>query len=170
MMRQLDNINSQVNPHFLFNSLNNLSALTHKDPEGAYQFVQELSSVYHYMFKVNDMQLVILEEELSFLRSYAHLLDIRHGEGFLLHTEIDSGLLDYKLPPLTLQLLIENAVKHNKVLHKQPLRVQVHTNTAGKLVVSNNLQRKTSGVQSTKMGLKNIAKKISPPEPAGYGG
>jgi hypothetical protein len=161
MMQQLDNLNSQVNPHFLFNSLNSLSALIHEDPEGADQFVQELSNVYRYMLKVNNMKLVTLEEELSFLRSYEHLLHIRHGEGFSLHTEIDPCVLDQKLPPLTLQLLIENAVKHNKALRSQPLRVQVQTVASGKLVVRNNLQRKTSGVQSTKMGLKNIARKYA---------
>lgn len=161
MLRQLDNLNSQVNPHFLFNSLNNLSALIHEDPEGADQFVQELSSVYRYMLKVNDMKLVTLQEELAFLRSYAHLLDIRHGEGFSLHTEIDPCVLDHRLPPLTLQLLIENAVKHNKVMRSQPLKVHVHTTPAGKLVVRNNLQRKTSGVHSTQVGLKNIAKKYA---------
>jgi hypothetical protein len=161
MIRQLDNLNSQVNPHFLFNSLNNLSALIHEDPEGADQFVQELSSVYRYMLKVNDMKLVTLEEELAFLRSYEHLLNIRHGEGFSLHTEIDPCMLDHKLPPLTLQLLIENAVKHNKVLRSQPLKVLVQTVAPGKLVVRNNLQRKTSGVQSTRLGLKNIAKKYT---------
>lgn len=161
MLRQLDNLNSQVNPHFLFNSLNNLSALIHEDPDGADQFVQELSSVYRYMLKVNDVQLVTLDEELCFLRSYAHLLSIRYSGGFSLHTEIDPAVLDHKLPPLTLQLLIENAVKHNKVLRSQPLKVHVHTTAPGKLVVRNNLQRKTGGVHSTKMGLKNIAKKYS---------
>ena len=159
LMRQIDNLNSQVNPHFLFNSLNNLSALIHEDPDGADQFVQELSSVYRYMLKVNDMQLVTLEEELSFLRSYEHLLHIRHGNGFSLHTEIDVEALSSKLPPLTLQLLIENAVKHNKVLRTQPLRVHLQTLPEGGLLVRNNLQRKTAGVHSTKMGLKNIAEK-----------
>lgn len=159
MMRQIDNLNSQVNPHFLFNSLNNLSALIHEDPEGADQFVQELCQVYRYMLKVNDMQLVTLVEELAFVRSYEHLLHIRHGNAFALHTEIEVAALGHKLPPLTLQLLIENAVKHNKVLRTQPLQVHIHTTASGALQVRNNLQRKTAGVHSTKMGLKNITEK-----------
>lgn len=151
-----DLLRAQINPHFLFNSLNSLSALIAEDPQKAEQFTDEMSRVYRYLLKSSDQELVTLADELQFIRSYAHLLTVRHSDGFTLHTAIDTAYNDYKLPALTLQLLVENAVKHNVVSGKQPLEVIIKTTANDELVVQNNILKKTIAVPSSGMGLNNI--------------
>ncbi|GAA4467235.1 hypothetical protein GCM10023189_50550 [Nibrella saemangeumensis] len=156
MAVQLRALQGQVNPHFLFNSLNTLSALIDESPRQAGEFVDELSSVYRYLLRANDNPLTTLRHELDFIRSYYHLLQTRHGTGIDLRIAVDDQNLDTQLPPLTLQLLVENAVKHNVVLPDQPLVITITTNPNGQLVVQNNLQRKASRVLSNGVGLSNI--------------
>ncbi|WP_229365714.1 sensor histidine kinase [Fibrisoma montanum] len=156
MAVQLRALQGQVNPHFLFNSLNTLSSLIDDSPRQAGEFVDELSSVYRYLLRANDNPLITLRDELDFIRSYYHLLQTRHGKGIDLRIAVDDRFLDTQLPPLTLQLLVENAVKHNVVLPDQPLTIAIATNPDGQLVVQNNLQRKASRVLSNGIGLSNI--------------
>ncbi|MFC5408977.1 sensor histidine kinase [Larkinella bovis] len=151
-------LRQQVNPHFLFNSLNSLTALISENPEKAEVFAEELSSVYRYLLRSNESPLTPLASELEFIESYYHLLKTRHGEALKLETRIQPGTETRQLPPLTLQLLLENAVKHNIILPDQPLRIRLTTDEK-KLVVSNNLQRKTSRVLSNGVGLSNILSK-----------
>ncbi|GAB2569137.1 hypothetical protein GCM10027190_18880 [Spirosoma areae] len=170
MMRALQ---SQINPHFLFNSLNTLSSLIDESPRQAGEFVDELSSVYRYLIRTNratdhDGDLTTVSLELSFIQSYFHLLRTRHGASIRLEIDVQPIYAEALLPPLTLQLLVENAVKHNIVLPEQPLTVRIRTTDAGQLVVENNLQRKILRVESTGMGLVNIATKyriMNQPEP-----
>ena len=157
MAVQLRSLQSQVNPHFLFNSLNTLSALIDESPRQAGEFVDELSSVYRYLLRANDNSLTTLRDELDFIRSYYHLLQTRHGTGIDLQIAVEERFLDTQLPPLTLQLLVENAVKHNVVLPDQPLTIVITTDLSGQLVIQNNLQRKASRVFSNGVGLSNIA-------------
>ncbi|GAB2574055.1 sensor histidine kinase [Spirosoma areae] len=159
MQTELDALRQQVNPHFLFNSLNSLTALIGEDPQKAEQFSEELSSVYRYLLRCNDAPLVPLRAELDFLNSYYHLLKTRHGDSLVLTTHVLSGTEAGQLPPLTLQLLIENAVKHNIVLPEQPLTIYLYTDPANQLVVSNNIQRKSTRVLSNGVGLSNIITK-----------
>ncbi|MBC7923596.1 MAG: histidine kinase [Ferruginibacter sp.] len=154
---KFDALKNQVNPHFLFNSLNSLSSLIADDTEQAEQFVDELSRVYRYLLKSNEQELINLTTELQFIRSYFHLLKTRYREGIHWELAVEERHLDYRLPPLTLQLLIENAVKHNVILKEQPLRIAISTNEEHQLIVRNNLQRKTLKVQSDRVGLNNIA-------------
>lgn len=156
MAVQLRALQSQVNPHFLFNSLNTLSSLIDESPRQAGAFVDELSSVYRYLLRANDQPLTTLREELAFIQSYYHLLKTRHGNGLSLRIAVAERCLDAQLPPLTLQLLVENAVKHNVVLPEQPLSIEIFTDPTGQLVVENNLQRKTTRVLSNGVGLSNI--------------
>ena len=150
-------LQAQISPHFLFNSLNSLSALIADDPCKAERFVDELSSVYRYVLQANDRELTSLDMEMKFITSYYHLLETRYGQGIYLKVSIDDTYQDYLLPPLTIQLLIENAVKHNIVSPNNPLTIQIFTNNDGVLVVRNNLQRKgTNRLTSTKKGLQNI--------------
>ncbi|QMW05002.1 sensor histidine kinase [Spirosoma foliorum] len=159
MQSQLDALKQQVNPHFLFNSLNSLIALIRKNPRQAETFAEELSSVYRYILRANEQNLTDLATELEFIHSYAHLLQTRHGTGFELSIQVDHRFNRYQLPPLTLQLLVENAVKHNIVLTNKPLRVEIQTDELANLHVRNNLQQKKQGVISNGVGLANIMAK-----------
>ena len=157
---QMMALQAQLNPHFLFNSLNSLSSLIADEPDKAERFVDEMSSVYRYLLRTNDKDLTTLQTELAFVDSYYHLLKTRYGAGIDLLKNIDAPFLDYKIPPLTLQLLLENAVKHNIVSSDQPLRIHLSTSTDGWLTVSNTLQRKSvNRVNSTQKGLLNILSK-----------
>lgn len=159
LQTQLDSLKGQVNPHFLFNSLNSLSSLINEDPVQAEKFVDELSKVYRYLLRNNTDPLTSLGSEMQFVQSYYHLLKTRYGSSLLLQTHIEPHLENYLLPPLTLQMLIENAVKHNAMLKHQPLRISIMTTMSNRLIISNNLQRKTREVASNKVGLSNIARK-----------
>jgi len=158
LQTQLDSLKKQVNPHFLFNSLNSLSSLISEDPSQAEIFLDELSKVYRYLLRNNEDDLTTLAAELQFIHSYCHLLKTRYGDSLLLLTHVEDHYLDHLLPPLTLQMLVENAVKHNRMMKESPLQIVLKTNE-GKLVVCNNLQRKVRQVTSNRVGLSNIAKK-----------
>jgi two-component system LytT family sensor kinase len=146
----------QVDPHFLFNSLNTLQSLVKQnDSEQTLQFIKELSMVYRYMLTRRDKNFVTIGEEVSFLKSYLYLLKIRFGEALNTIIEIDDNHLTTEMPVHTLQLLAENAVKHNVVGVKQPLviRIKSHNNH---LVVTNNLSPKQHAAESSGIGLQNI--------------
>jgi hypothetical protein len=165
---QLRALQAQVNPHFLFNSLNSLSALIDEDQERASQFVDQLSQVYRYLLKTRDLSVATLASELDFMESYYHLLKTRHGSGLQLKVRVNPAYQSKLLPPLTLQLLVENAVKHNIVQASEPLRIDIATDEEGYLVVSNNLQRKRTTVLSNGVGLSTILvqyQKLDQPAP-----
>lgn len=150
-------LQAQLSPHFLFNSLNSLSALIADDPLKAERFVDELSSVYRYLLQANDQELTPLATEMKFINSYYHLLKTRYGQGIVLQIAIDDACETCLLPPLTIQLLVENAVKHNVVSPSKPLVIQISTNGTTSLAVRNNLKRKPiNRLTSTKKGLQNI--------------
>lgn len=159
LQTQLDSLKAQINPHFLFNNLGSLASLIMEDQMKAVTFVNELSSVYRYLLQTNESNLTTLSKELEFLQHYFHLLKTRFGDGIEMTINVDSRYLSYMLPPLTLQLLVENAVKHNAILPNKPLSIQIYLDEAEKLVVANNLQKKNSLVSSGKLGLQNIATK-----------
>jgi len=159
LQSQLEGLKGQVNPHFLFNSLNSLSSLISDEPEKAEKFLDEMSKVYRYMLRSNEDGLTTLESELLFIQSYFHMLKTRYGDGLDMDVKVDNQFLHYQLPPLTLQMLVENAVKHNMILKDSPLHILIMTTNSGKLIVNNNLQRKTKNIISNKIGLSNISKK-----------
>lgn len=158
LQTQFDSLKEQVNPHFLFNSLNSLSSLIATDPVRAEEFVEEMSRVYRYLLRSNEEQLTSLQKEIAFIESYNLLLKTRFGNGFQPVIRIEEEVKDWLLPPMTLQLLIENAVKHNIIDPDTPLTVQIYTHHE-KLLVSNNLQKKNKPVVSNKVGLSNIISK-----------
>ncbi|GAB4015779.1 hypothetical protein GCM10028808_42050 [Spirosoma migulaei] len=155
---QLDTLKSQINPHFLFNSLNSLSSLIYDNPGQAENVVDEISSVYRYLLRANDGELTTLGRELQFIQSYFHLLKTRYGACLDLRISVGAAQMEMKLPALTLQLLLENAVKHNVMLPERPLRVVIEAQERS-LIVRNNLQRKSTPVLSNRIGLTNIATK-----------
>jgi len=160
LQTQLESLKHQVNPHFLFNSLNTLSYLIGEDTERAEEFLNQLCKVYRYLLRANEHELTDLATELQFIRSYYHLLRTRYGENLQLTIDVDPPYLTGLLPSLTLQLLVENAVKHNVIDKNQPLLVTISTGADGLLSVQNNLQRKLQQLPSTQIGLRNIATKF----------
>lgn len=159
LQTQLESLKAQVNPHFLFNSLNSLSSLISEDPPKAEKFLNEMCKVYRYLLRNNEEDLATLSSEMQFIQSYFHLLKTRYGDSLQLQTKIDAAYLCHQLPSLTLQMLVENAVKHNIMMKEQPLKINISTNQEGKLIVANTLQRKVREVTSNKIGLGNIVNK-----------
>jgi two-component system LytT family sensor kinase len=159
MQHEFDSLKNQVNPHFLFNCFNTLSSLINEDKEKADVFLNELSKVYRYLLRSNEDGLSTVENEIKFIRSYYGLLKTRHGEAVQMTIEIDKRYHPYLLPSLTLQLLVENVVKHNQLAKAHPLVIEIFTTAGNKLVVNNNLQRRTVKAPSNKVGLDNIKAK-----------
>jgi hypothetical protein len=159
MEQEFENLKSQVNPHFLFNCFNTLSSLIQEDKGEAEKFLDELSKVYRYLLRSNEDGISTVEKEVKFLESYYRLLKTRYRDGLHINIDIDKRYYPYLLPSLSLQLLVENAVKHNVVSKQKPLMIEVFTAAGNKLVVNNNLQRKQINKNSTKIGLNNISSK-----------
>lgn len=151
---QFEALRSQINPHFLFNSFNVLSSLVYKDPDTSAKFIGQLSHVYRYLLNSQDKKIVLLREEMEFIRAYLFLLEIRFGNNLVIQIE-NFDDRDFYIPPATLQMLIENAIKHNIVSRNKPLTISIHTES-DMLVISNNLQLKEIKEPSTKVGLQNI--------------
>jgi hypothetical protein len=154
-----EGLKQQVNPHFLFNSINTLSSLIHEDKKSAGRYVKEMSTVYRYLLRNNDDELVPLENELQFIQSYFHLLKTRFGTAIQLQIDVPEQYHSHLLPPLTLQMLLENAVKHNNVSKDAPLQIRIACTKDGWLSVNNNLQKKIGNIDSTGIGLANIREK-----------
>ncbi|HET6559079.1 MAG TPA: histidine kinase [Prolixibacteraceae bacterium] len=148
-------LKSQINPHFLFNSLNVLSGLISKDVDKAQQFIDEFSMVYRYVLETIEKQVVTLGDELGFMRSYMFLQQLRYGEHLRLKVSVPSQQLQKLMPPLSLQLVLENAIKHNEISASKPLMIDIYSEE-GMLVVKNILQPKSSSGKSTGMGQKNL--------------
>ena len=158
LQTQLDSLKTQINPHFLFNSLSSLVSLIMEDQKRAVTFAEELSVVYRYLLQANNATLTTLREELHFAEAYYSLLQNRFEDSIRMNVSVEEEALDLLLPPLSLQLLLENAVKHNATLQEDPLCISIE-NRDGYLVVSNSLHAKNSPVLSDKVGLKNISAK-----------
>ncbi len=152
---ELQALKTQVNPHFLFNNLNTLASLIPEDPKVAVDFVQQLSKLYRHILEVKDEPVIALRDELDVMRAYAFLLHTRFGNNLDVSIQVPEEKLDKKVIPLSLQILMENAIKHNIVSSDRPLKVDVVASN-GKLVVSNNLQKKNQVNESTGIGLDNI--------------
>lgn len=156
LQSQFDALKNQVNPHFLFNSLNTLSALISEDQKLAEEFVQRIASVYRYVLQNKDKELIELEEEINFIKAFLFLQKIRFGENLSEHLEIPPRFNRYLIAPLTLQMLVENAIKHNIISTEKPLEINICIDGSDMLVVSNNLQKKKNTSTSTGIGLANI--------------
>lgn len=156
---QLQLIKSQINPHFLFNNLNVLSGMVIKDNPEANRFIEEFSKVYRYILNNQQKELVELRSELEFIQPYLFLLNKRFDEGLLININIPEKYHSWYVVPAALQMLIENAIKHNIVSRYKPLQIDIHANGNQALVVKNNLQPRLEREPSTRIGLKNIRKR-----------
>jgi LytS/YehU family sensor histidine kinase len=150
---QYESLKSQVNPHFLFNSLNALTNLVYEDPDKAVKFIKQLSEVYRYVLETRDKELVPLEEELKFLEAYLFLQRIRFGSKLKVDIDLRG---EYKVAPLVLQMLIENAIKHNVISEENPLSIRLYQENGWMIVENNRLVKKTLPEESTGVGLANI--------------
>jgi len=157
---RLDSLRRQVDPHFLFNSLNALTSLVEEDPTRAVRFIKQLSQVYRYVLDSQDHEVVPLAEEVEFAEAYVYLQRTRLGAGLDVQFDLPptTDLDSFMVPPLALQLLLENAIKHNAALQNQPLRIRIQFDEANQqLVVRNTLQpRRLAPGESTGLGLKNL--------------
>jgi len=156
---QYQTLKDQVRPHFLFNSLSSLVTLINTDPEKATLFVHRLSDVYRYVLEQRENELVPLDEELKFLKDYIYLQQIRFGKNLKVQYKLD---LEAKLMviPLSLQLLVENAIKHNEISDQSPLTVEILSTGQNHIIIKNNLQKKEVPEESLGMGIENLRKRI----------
>ena len=159
MLMQMESLKVQIQPHFLFNTLNTLIGLIELDQARAIRFTENLAYVYRYLLEATGKTLINLEEEVNFSNRYFSMLKTRHPEGLYLSNTIQDKA-SCQVPPLCLQILIENAVKHNKVSKARPLHIRIDYNKEQQcIVVTNNLQPKTK-VATTGMGLQHLKKKF----------
>jgi hypothetical protein len=156
---QNETLKNQVNPHFLFNSLNTLSALIVTQPEVAEQFTTRLSAIYRYILENSSRDRVPLSVELSFIRDYFFLHKIRDDGKIQMEINVNEKE-KFEILPVSLQVLVENAIKHNKATRESPLRISIYIENRS-IIVKNNLQRMALQLPSTKIGLNNLAQRIS---------
>jgi two-component system LytT family sensor kinase len=168
VMQEFENLKSQVNPHFLFNCFNTLSSLMFENKHEAEVFLDELSQVYRYLLRTNVAGVATVANEMKFINSYYQLLKTRHGDALHMQLEIDKKYHNYLLPSFSLQLLVENAVKHNIASRQHPLKLEIFTTSANQLVVNNNLQPKIKKERSSSIGLNNIRHKYKLMQQAGF--
>jgi len=154
---ELEALRNELDPHFIFNSLNTLNHLILNNPQQAYSFNNKLAQVYKYFLVNKHNELISLSEELEFIDNYFFLLQIRHDDKLSLQTELnDHNERVIMIPPLALQILVENAIKHNEFNHENPLEIKIAMNNQF-LNVSNNMKPKPYLVNSTGIGLKNLS-------------
>lgn len=160
---ELDTVKQQVNPHFLFNCLNSLSVLISEAPATAEKFVDEMSKVYRYLLQVNganrDTNLVTLDAEIRFISSYIYLLETRFENGISFILKIEDLYLNGQIAPLSLQTLIDNAIRHNIVSAEQPLHISIRTTITGQLEVRNNLQKRAVRTPFNSDGLSTLIRR-----------
>ncbi len=157
LQNELSALKNQINPHFLFNSLNSLNSLVRENEE-ATTFVNKLSYMYRYILQSGQQDLVALSEELKFLNSYIYLIKTRYRDRFSIDIDIDESFLNQDIPTLTLQLLVENAIKHNEISEEKPLQVRIYVKNH-ELIIENKIQPRSTFVHSTGQGLANIKKR-----------
>ena len=156
---QLQAIKNQINPHFLFNNLNVLSSMVMQENPDANKFIEEFSKVYRHVLSNQQKELVSLGEELEFVKPYLFLLEKRFPESIFVDISIPAEFREYLIIPISIQMLIENAIKHNIASRSRPLKIDVSVEGHDRLMVSNNLQKKPVGEPSTNIGLMNISKR-----------
>lgn len=156
---ELDVLKNQIDPHFIFNSLNTLSYLISQDQDSAKRFNDTLAKVYRYILIKKEKDLVQLKEEIEFAMNFFYLLKIRYQQGLIMKIEINNIVSEnYLLPPLSIQILIENAIKHNHFTEKSPLNIEIRV-LEEHVTVTNNRHVKQFEIQSSQIGLKNLSER-----------
>ena len=155
-----EGLKNQVNPHFLFNSFSTLTSLVETDSKAAVGFIDKLSDLYRYILEHDGQNLVSLKCELNFLDDYIYLLQIRHQKGISIVKRINRPITNYKVPSLSIQTLVENAIKHNSFSEEDPLEILISDEDEGFISVKNLKKSKPVVKHTTKIGLKNLANRI----------
>lgn len=153
-------LKNQLNPHFLFNSLNVLSGLIARDQNKAQQFIDEFAMIYRYVLETIEQKVVTVNDELEFLQSYIFLQQLRYGSGLSFNLKISAKVLKHYLPPLSLQIVVENAIKHNVITEQHPLQIDIFDKDEN-LIIRNSMKRKVTGAASTGIGQQNLVKRYS---------
>ncbi len=158
LITQYESLKNQVSPHFLFNSLTALKELINQSTGNAQTYINHLSQVLRYTLQSNQSQTRSLNEEMEVADSYIFLLQTRFGQNLLIEKQIDEKYYNYRLPPLAIQTLIENAIKHNEISKRHPLKIMIETKSDQTLRISNMIQERNSPEYSSGVGLSNLAK------------
>ena len=158
LRHQFESLKEQLNPHMLFNSLNTLQSLIRESPARALDYTQELSRVLRYTLQDNDRQSVTLDEEMQFAEAYIYLMKMRYEENLRFEVDIDESMKGMLLPPMSVQLLVENAIKHNEISNRNPLTITIRTE-GRTLLVENRIQPKRLAPAGPGIGLDNLAKR-----------
>lgn len=158
---QYSSLKNQISPHFLFNSLNTLTALMYADRDLASDFVTRLASSYRYILDNREHDLVPLKKELEFLDSFIFMMDVRHKNAVKIDLNINVNPNHHLIPTLSLQMLVENALKHNMYSREKPLKIAISSIEKGALAIRNNFQPRELKEETTKIGLKNIKKRYA---------
>ncbi len=160
MTSKYNSLKSQISPHFLFNSLNTLTSLMYEDRDLASDFVSRLASCYRYILDNRETDLVSLEKELQFLDSFIFMMKVRHDGAIAIHTNINTQPHKFVIPTLSIQMLVENALKHNYYSKEQPITIDIFTKD-NTLIVQNNMRKRLDSQASTQLGLVNIKKRYA---------
>jgi LytS/YehU family sensor histidine kinase len=158
LQSQFESLKNQLSPHFLFNSLTALKILIKEAPDTAQNYVNSLSRALRYTLKSNEKQLVTLKDEMEFMESYLFLIRMRFGDNLSINTGINEDLLSLNIPPLTIQTLVENAIKHNEISKRNPLSIDILTTDNESLKIINDIHEKITGEEGTGIGLVNLSK------------
>ncbi len=156
LLAKYEALKNQVNPHFLFNTLNTLAGVVEQTPEQAPEFIHRFSSIYRYVLEQRDKEVVSIAEELEFLENYIYLAKIRHGNGLIVNISVNKK--EALIAPMGLQMLFENAIKHNVITDDEPLTVEIGTEP-DYVFVRNNLQPRNTIEGSSKLGLENLTRR-----------
>lgn len=159
LIYKYESLRNQINPHFMFNSLNVLSDLVYEDQKLAVKFIHQFSDIYRYVLDSREKELVPLADELAFIQKFIFLLKTRFEDKLIVTLEVEVNSDDL-IVPLALQLLVENAVKHNEASKQHPLHISIKR-TKNTITVQNPIREKNSGENSKKIGLKNLQQQFS---------
>lgn len=160
LQSQYESLKNQLSPHFLFNSLTALQVLIKDAPDKAQLYVNSLSKALRYTLQSNEKQLVTLEEEMRFMESYLFLIRMRFDTNLTIETQIAEEHYVFRLPPLTVQTLVENAIKHNEISKRNSLHIRIITTEKDTLEITNNINKKLTEEEGTGIGLNNLSKQI----------
>lgn len=160
LQKQFESLKNQLSPHFLFNSLTALKTLINESPSIAQDYVNNLSRALRYTLQSNEKQLVTLKEEMDFTESYLFLIKMRFDTNLTVNIQTDEKYMTYRLPPLTVQTLVENAVKHNEVSKRNPLTLTIKTTENRSMIVRNPIHEKITEEDGTGIGLTNLSKQF----------
>jgi len=153
---QLEALKNHLDPHFLFNNLNILSSLIDKDKDLSQAYLEKFAEIYRVILQSNVTEVIPLSKEMDFINAYIYLIKIRFEENIEISMQLDSESTSKMLPPLTLQMLVENAIKHNIITESKPLKIEISSNGSQWLIVKNNLNPKPTAKNDSGSGLENI--------------